>query len=123
MQRRQGAFVTGEMGGSYLKYAIDSVKKVGRMDYFHMVYYKRDYHMLIRASPAGDMVGLVHLTLEDNLLGIKGVNALNRNWVLWLGRFDAAPEAVNVRHVSFKTHRFLDQSLVHVVWICLYPPN
>lgn len=106
MQRRQGVYVSGDMGGSYIKYTIDSIKVVGKMTYFHMVYPKNDYHMLIRSTMAGDFVGLVHLTLEDGELCIKVVNAMNRDWVMWLGKLES-PENVQVRHVSFKTHRFL----------------
>ena len=117
MQRRQGAFVTGDMGGSYIKYQIDSVKVQGKMTYFHMVYPKYDYHMLVRCAPAGDVVGLVHLTHEDNALCIKVVNAISRDWVMWLGKMEEVPDQVQVRHVSFKTHRFPDKSLVHVSFI------
>lgn len=106
MQRRQGAYVSGDMGGSYLKYIIDSVKVIGKMTYFHMVYPKLNYHMLIRSAPAGDFVGLVHLTLEDGALCVKVVNAMNPNWVMWLGKLEC-PDKVQVRNVSFKTHRFL----------------
>ena len=111
MQRRQGAYVTGDMGGSYLHYKIDSVKVVGRMTYFHMVYHKRDYHMLIRSNIAGDLLGLVYLTYENDGLCIKVVNAVNRDWVMWLGKFDT-PTAVTLRHVAFKTHRFLGSVIV-----------
>ena len=106
MQRRQGVYVTGDMGGAYLKYTIDSIKVIGRMTYFHMVYHKNDYHMLVRSTIGGDVVGLVHLTLEQDGLCIKVVNAMNRDWVMWLGKFEG-PQKVQVRHVAFKTHRFL----------------
>ena len=131
MQRRQGVYVSGDMGGSYIKYIIDSIKVVGKMTYFHMVYPKNDYHMLIRSTIAGDFVGLVHLTLEDGALCIKVVNAMNRDWVMWLGKLDC-PENVQVRHVSFKTHRFLVLLLgipfvsspkcegIYMVFFCIY---
>ncbi len=132
MQRRQGVYVTGDMGGSYLKYTIDSIKVIGRMTYFHMVYHKNDYHMLVRSNIAGDIVGLVHLTLEEGALCIKVVNVINPDWVMWLGKFEE-PNKVQVRHVSFKTHRclvlysvmyllFLPQTLrvcIDFVW-CIY---
>ena len=62
--------------------------------------------MLIRSTTAGDFVGLVHLTIEDGELCVKVVNAMNPNWVMWLGKLES-PDKVQVRHVCFKTHRFL----------------
>ena len=123
MQRGQGCFLTGDMGGAYIKYQIDSVTVRGNMTYYHMVYPKCDYHCLVRRAPAGDMLGLVHLTHEDNTLGVKVVNATNRDWVMWLGRLDTPVDKVQVRHVSFKTHRFPDKSLVHVSFIFPKFPN